>query len=294
MIENTLPFSTKLGENLNDLNDRVLKKKASLMLIDGGVGEGKTTLAVHTGDYVNSLHGLGPISLEFNNHPQIALGGEDFLKKLRECYEKKLPCIIYDEAGDFNRRGSLTRFNQTLNRTFETFRGFRILVILCLPSFNVLDVDIFQKGIPRLLLHLHSRSEKQGNFAGFSLYRMHYVREKMTKLVVKPFAYDIVEPNFRGHFKDLPPSRSAWLDNISTKGKIKELENNEIKISGLMGYNELARKIGRSLIWTRVAISKLKIKHERLIKRQKFFREETLDRLMDYLDTVNDQRKSKK
>ena len=291
---NDLYFSTKLAENLDSLNDRVIKKKASLLLVDGGVGEGKTTLMVHLADYINSLHGKGPISLESKNHPQLALGGEDFLKKLRTCYEEKLPCIIYDEAGDFNRRGSLTRFNATLNRTFETFRGFRILVILGLPSFNVLDNDLFDKGIPRLLVHAYGRTPRQGHISGFSLYRMLYIKERMKKLVVKPFAYTLVDPNFRGHFRDLNPSRSASLDKISTEGKIVELKKSEIKILGLLGYKELSSKLGRSVVWVRMAVGKLRLKPARVINRARYFNEDQFNTLAEHLDSMDGRNRSKK
>lgn len=284
LYENGLPFSEKLAENIKDLIDRIKFNKASMIIVDGGVGEGKTTLAVESADYVNSLYGLPEIKLELKDHPQLAQGGADFLKQLRACYEKKLVVIIYDEAGDFNRRGALTRFNAMLNRTFETFRGFKILVILCLPSFSVLDSDIMNKQIPRLLLHLDSRTMESGNFKGYSLYRMMYIKDKMKKLVVKPFAYDLVEPNFYGHFLDLPKERAKKLDKISTKGKMDVLKKAEVRIEGLMGYSDISKKLGRSIVWVRMAVSKLKIKPTRVITRLRYFDENTVNRLADYLE----------
>lgn len=279
-----LPFSEKLKENIVDLVHRIRNKKASLLIIDGGVGEGKTTLAVEIADLVNEGEGIGKIRLEINNHPQLALGGSEFLKQLRICYETNLPVIVYDEAGDFNKRGALSRFNAMLNRTFETFRGFRILVILCLPSFNVLDVDLMDKQIPRLLLSLSNRSNKYGKFRGYSLYRMMYIKEKMKKLVVKPFAYNLVEPNFYGQFLDLTPERAKQLDKISTKGKIDVLKKSEIKIEGLMGYNEVATKLSRSIPWVRMAVSRLKIKPTRIINKARYFNEDIVNRLSDFIE----------
>jgi len=162
-----LPFSEIIATNLIDLYHRVqLYNKAALIIIDGHVGEGKTTLAVHVADFLNKLANLPQIIFE----DQLGMGGDEFLEKLRLCYKKKLPVVIYDEAGDFNRRAALTRFNANLNRTFETFRAFKIIPILCLPSFWVLDNDLFSKGIPRLLLHLSKRTNKMGRFKGYSLY----------------------------------------------------------------------------------------------------------------------------
>ena len=68
------------------------------------------------------------------------------------CYQERFPAAGYDEAGDFNKRDSLSNFNAMINRTFETFRAFKIVVVLVLPSFSVLDNQLFDNMIPRLLL----------------------------------------------------------------------------------------------------------------------------------------------
>lgn len=280
LYENELPFSSGLDENLKDLQKRIELNKASLMIIDGGVGEGKTTLAVECGDYYNGLYGLPP--LDFKR--QLARGGADFLQKLRVCFADGLPVCIYDESGDFNRRGALTAFNAMLNRTFETFRAFKVLVILVLPSFSVLDNDLFDKQIPRLLLHLDRRNENYGHYKGFSLYRMFYLKKKMEKFIVKPFAYSHVEPNFYGQFLDLTPARAKELDIISTKGKLSILKKAEIKIEGLVGYTEIAHKLGRSVIWCRIAINKLKIKPDRIIGMQRYFKDDIINILADLIE----------
>lgn len=276
-------LDSKLRENINDLVDRVKKNKASLLIIDGGIGEGKTTLGVQIGDYINELFKFPETDIKKNE--QLAMGGEDFLKKLRICYNKKYPVLVYDEAGDFNRRGSLTRFNAMVNRTFETFRAFRIIVILCLPSFHVLDSDLFDKQIPRLLLHLRDRTENQGKYTGYSLYRMRYIKRKMEKLIVPNFAFNMVEPNFYGQFRDLSKKRSQQLDIVSTAGKMKTLIKAEIQVKGLYSYNQLAQKLGRSIVWVRNIIQQLKLKHTDIIQQAKYFDENVLNRLVEYRDS---------
>jgi len=285
----SIPFSEALAENLDDLDARVYAmNKAALIIIDGGVGEGKTTLSVQIADYFNARHGLPEVDLSIQGVKQLAMGGEDFSKKLLICQAAGLPCLSYDEAGDFNKRGSLTRFNALINRTFETYRAFKVIVILALPSFSVLDQEIFDKNIPRLLIRVHSRTMRQGNGKAFSLYRMLYIREKMKKLVVKTQAYGLVDPNFHLHFKDLSPERSKLLDILSTKGKIKELKGAEIKYEGLLSYSDLARKVGRSERWIKKACADLKIKSVKEWQRRYYFPAETTDRLLDYLDGVDD------
>lgn len=278
LYDHGLPFEKRLGLNLDSMNARVDGKKAALIIIDGGVGEGKTTLAVHVADYL----GGKPIILS----EQLAMGGNDFLKKLRICFQKGHRVIIYDEAGDFNRRASLTRFNAMLNRTFETYRAFKIIVILVLPNFAVLDQDIFDKKIPRLLLDCYNRSMEYGNFRAYSLYRMLYIREKMKKLVVKPLAFQFTTPNFLGHFLDLPPDRCKALDALSTAGKMKELEGAEIKLSGLLTRADMAQKLVRSVSWVDESLRHLRIKAVKKVDGRAYFPEEVVDRLVDYIDEM--------
>ena len=113
---------------------------------------------------------------------------------------------------------------------------------------------------------------------------MMYIRNRMDKLVVKNFAYDLVENNFRGQFLDVPSQRAKQLDRISTQGKLITLRKSEIKIEGLMGYTEIAHKLGRSVVWVRMAVSRLRIKPTRIIHRARYFDQEIVNRLADFLD----------
>lgn len=284
LYDHGLPFAKELGKNLDSQIKRIDLNKASLIIIDGGVGEGKTTMGIELADYINEKRGLEKVKLQVKDHPQLALGGEQFVRQLRKCYKEDLPAIVYDEAGDFNRRGSLTRFNAMINRTFETYRTFNIIVILCLPCFHALDNDLFLKGIPRLLIHLDRRSEKYGYFKGYSLYRMFYIRKKMDKMVVKQFAYQRVNPNLIGNFLDLTIERAKSLDKISTAGKLEVIKKSEIKLEGLLNYKDLAEKVGRSMIWCRKAVAELRIKHKRVINRVRYFDGDVANRLIDFLE----------
>jgi hypothetical protein len=271
-----LPFSELLGTNIDDLIDRVDNRKASLIIIDGGVGEGKTTLLVHLLNYINAKRNQPPIDY---TGPQLAMGGADFLKKMRECHEKGLPCIGYDEAGDFNRRGALTGFNAMLNRTFETFRAFKCIVVVCLPNFAVLDNQLFDNKIPRMLLHLSGRSHSYGNFDAFGLNEMEWLKFWIGKCKVKNYAWSRVYPNFYGHFLDLDPEESAKLDKVTTKTKLKILEKAEVKIEGFVSYADISSKINRPVFWCRNAINQLKLKSTKKIGKVKYFDKNVLDQL---------------
>lgn len=278
-----LPFSENLARNLDAQMERIKNKKASMIITDGQVGEGKTTLSVELADYINSKHDLPEIDLK-KKAVQYAYGGSDFTEKLRLCYRDKLPVCIYDEAGDFNKRGSLSRFNAMLNRTFETFRAFKVIVILSLPSFHVLDNDLFTKGIPRLLLHCHNRGHKYGDFSGYGLYRQFYLKEAMRKAVCKPLAFKFTRPNFRGHFLDISKIRSKQLDHISTSKKLKELKEQELALQNLITYVQISEKLNMSIDWVRRSTNKLKIKSIKEIKKVKYFDKEIINRLADFLD----------
>lgn len=284
------PFSEILAFNLQDLNQRVQNKKASLLVLDGGVGEGKTTLLVEVLDYLNKLNGHPEVQIEDekgNAGPQLAMGGVEFLKKLRVCFDKKLPCIGYDEAGDFSKRGSLTKFNAMLNRTFETFRAFKCIVVIALPCFNVLDNQLFDNQIPRCLIHLQNRSQTHGNFDAYGLDEINWIRYWMTKWPKhKTKAYGKVIPNYRGHFLDLSPARSKRLDVVSIKNKLAILRKSEVKIEGLISYPEMANKLDRSVIWVRKAVSDLNIKHKRIVDRAKFFEPHVLNQLAEHLENT--------
>ena len=271
LYKHGLPFSRPLDKSIADLKDRIKKKKASMIVIDGGVGEGKTTLAVEVAEAYQGK------PLDFKR--QYAMGGDDFQEKLVICYDSKLDVLIYDEAGDFNTRGALTGFNQMLNRVFDTFRAFKILVILVLPNFAVLDNPLFDKRIPRMLIHCHNRSIRQGEFSVYSLYRMYYLKHKIKKYIVPAYAYTGTTPNYRGHFLDLSPNKSIELEKISIEGKKNIVNENILKNRGLMNYKDLARKLGKSVVWVRMQIKKKGIKESKIYKRSYYFDKGVYERL---------------
>lgn len=267
-----LPFSEKTGETLDSQMKRIKSKKASMILIDGGIGEGKTTLSVELADYINGG--------EINFSKQLALGGDEFQEKLRICFDLKLPVLVYDEAGDFNSRGALTSFNRQLNRIFDTYRAFKIIVIVVLPNFAVLDQSLFDKQIPRVLIHCHNR-KNQGNYSVYSLKRMMYIKHKMKKIVVPFEAYRFTTPNHRGHFLDIAQARSIMLDKRSTAGKLDIITENVLKNQGLLTYQEISRKVKRSVDWTRRTISNKGLKHTQTYKKKKYFDNSVVDILVD-------------
>jgi len=270
-------ISKSIGENVDTLLDRIKLKKASLIIIDGQQGEGKTTLAVGIADFVERK----PCNLK----DQLALGGVDFEQKLEKAIMKGYKVLIYDEAGDFSKRGALTSFNQRLNRLFETFRTFGILVIMCLPSFNVLDNGIFINGVPRMLLNCHARDRKDGAVRGYALSEMFYLKYSMKKEVNPLVSYSKITPNFRGKFHDLTPKRSYELDEISKEAKLGLLQT-ELALKGMYNFRDICSELGISYSYTRQVIKDLGIEPEKIHKKVKYFDAEILETLRVEVDKL--------
>lgn len=235
-------FGLPTQKNILAIKERiVVKRKAGLIIIDGFSGEGKTTLGVEILEFYQGF--------KIDYETQYAMGGEQFKHKLNLCRKKGLSVILYDEAGDYSKRGALTTFNKDLNRTFQTFRTYQILVILQLPNFDILEQQIFLEGIPRLLLNCHGRTQEYGNIRGYGLKEMFWLKYNMSREVVKPLAYNKVIPNFRDHFKDLPKARSLELDRISTEGKAEILNNQTINRDEEYSIKQVEKLLNRSFSW---------------------------------------------
>lgn len=289
------PFSEIVGDNIEEIIKRIDKKKAAAILIDGQMGEGKTTLAIEVAEFVAKLRNkkvmlikAGEVGFydtyDVDTDKQLAMGGEDFQEKMQMCIDAKLPVCIYDEAGDFSKRGSITQFNQRLNRLFQTFRTFQILVILCLPCFDILDKQFFVEGVPRVLLNCHNRSAKQGEIRGYALEEMFYLKHYMGKEVVPMRAYQKVTPNFRGHFLDLPIQKSKKLDEISTTTKKEVLSTNILKNRGLVSYYDMAKRLNKNPDTIRILISKLGLQPTTKFKQRNYFEEGVMLMVQQHLE----------
>jgi hypothetical protein len=275
IYDNGKPFNDKMVENIKCIKKRILHNKAGIIIVDGGVGEGKTTLGTHIADEYQGSY--------INFKKQYAFGGDQFQEKLQICYDSELSVIIYDEAGDFSKRGALTEFNKRLIRVFETFRAFKILVIVVLPNFSVLENSLFDLKIPRFLFNCHNRTDKQGEIRAYSLYRMLWLKSKMNdhKLVIKQMAYSSVTPNFRGHFLDLTLDRAEELNKICMEGKLNSLSDNVLKSRGLITKDYIMSKLNRSKVWVTKYLVKLNIKPKVVYKKKNYYEQHILETLRD-------------
>lgn len=264
-----------LINNLELLKKRIYdKKKASLIIIDGFQGEGKTTLAVQVADYLEGKE----INLE--TPEQLAVGGKDFQDKFNICIEKGYKVIIYDEAGDFDKYSTYTEFNKTLAQFFRMFRTYKILVIMVLPNFNDLDGRLFKNGVPRLLLHCQNKGRSYGNFKAYGLWRIEHLRMKLklfSNKILPQEIYKHVRPNFMGRFYDLEKDRSLKLDKISTEGKNDIRIKTRIKETGLLSVKDIANELGRSLIWVKTKLASKELKPALVFKKAHYYEKDTLN-----------------
>ena len=273
---NGLKIDTTLKKNLNGCVERVDGKKASLIIIDGGVGEGKTTLGTICAMEISKEKGE-----PFSILDQVRQGGEDFLKGMEWCVENNRSVIVYDEAGDFNTRASLTHFNKNMNRVFETYRALRIIVILCLPSFADVDSSLMKKKISRMLIHCYSRTKNRGNYKVYSLWRMWYLKKGFKQVTVPDDAFKMTTPNFFGHFKDLDPADSKILEEHSLEAKKKIITDGTMKDRNMIGIKRIAEETG----FSDVSIHKYIKKFEPVVERvgnKKFYHKEIVQDIIDH------------
>lgn len=264
------PFSAKLAYNLSQQEQRVESNKASAIIIDGGVGSGKTTMAVHIADFYEKR--------VINPEEHIGQGGEHFMDKLAQCIAKGFSTCIYDEAGDFNKRGALTKFNNMMNRIFEKYRAMKIKIIIVLPSMSLLDNTIFINQIPRGLIHMERKTgASSADFSAYNLYRAFYLKKQMKDIVVSPQAYKIVKPNFYGHVHDLCPERALILDRLSTTAKKDDLTSSIIKGQSLKTPSEIAKEIGRSKVWVNNKIKEMAIAPNINYRTRRYFNTSTIE-----------------
>jgi len=274
------PFSNNvITDNLRIIDNRVRKKNlASVVIIDGGLGKGKTTTAVQMASFLQG----SPIDFE----KQLALGGGELMEKLSICRKEKLPVLVYDEASDFNRRGALTKFNAEVNRVFDVCRAFKVVIFVVLPCVVVLDKDIFNKGIVRATFHVADKSKKFNLCWAYSAYRSAYLIRDLKDSKKNPVlgkAYLKTYFNFDFRTYDLTKERAKELEKFSTNAKLKVLRNSTIKLQGLSNMDQLAEQLGMSKGWVSLTIRHKKIPCKAVHNRMKYFDSSTLLKLKSYI-----------
>lgn len=223
LYRNGYPWNDALQQNLEDLDKRTFKskrKKPTIIIIGGASGWGKTTLATLIGSWFQG-------ELIDLKH-QKAEGAKDFGKCLDYCMQNNKRVLLYDEAGDFSKDSVQTIVTKNINRVLDTWRTFRILLIMIAPDVGVFPNAPFDKKLPRLYINMTGGSDVQSNYDAYSYVGMSWIRFKILQLRRKHalahiIAHSQVIPNFRGHIKEPPVWFQEYVDKSSDAGKQKEI-----------------------------------------------------------------------
>ena len=222
LYPNGLPFSEELLLNLEEVKKRTFynpRHLPSAIVIDGASGLGKTTLAFLIGSYLQG----SPLDMDF----QRGIGIKEFLAKAIWVIKNNKKVIIYDEAGDFERKATNTKASRVLNRFFDLYRTFAIVPIIVLPSFLKLDSGLFINKIPRFLIHLKGGDDNATYYDGYSLAGMmkirHYFYYNQRFIPILEDVFKKFQPTFRGGFLKPPDNVLGLVDKKSDDGKLLEL-----------------------------------------------------------------------
>lgn len=287
-FENGLPFYSEefcknekeektnaIQYNLDKIYERTAKRLPSVIIIDGGSGEGKSTYGTLIVDYYNKKDNKEPMKLK---GIQYAKGGKEFTKKLKQVYNEGYHAIIYDEAGDLNRKTTLSRFNRTMDMVFNQVRIYELIIILITQSVGYLENDLFTKGIVRMLINCYGRKDlKISYFRAYELDRINYLRQAIKKEVTPSKAYQKITANNYGKFYNLSKEREEELHEIGFNKKDDDINQGDLKLDGLINYQDIAYKTHQTIASIRMKISRLKIKPEKKYKRKVYYKEEIID-----------------
>lgn len=228
VYENGLAIDESIHKNVVKSIITKNKDKRSLpcLLVTGVPGSGKTTLAIHIAETIEGRK----LDLELEDHPQIAMGGQELMEKALICYERKHKVIIYDEASDLNNKRQLSRLNNDLINFFAKARSLGLIIIICLQNVKHIDGTIFELGVIDGMLYC---KEKHPTFTQVGIYdvpQIAYILHhayKSGRMWWLP--YKLVGPYAYGKFKALPPDRDLKLRTLTLMQKREDIKKRNDK-----------------------------------------------------------------
>lgn len=279
--ENGTPFDNIeiIDKNIKEILLAIQDKQPIIIIIDGGQSSGKTTLATLLTDRLNQFYNKPLMELN-GQSPQYSQGGEQFVHRLPKAAEQGYPSVIYDESGDYGRKGALSKFNKTMDRAMDIIRVYKLAVIIIVHNFaKQVPNEMIDKQIATMLIHCKKRKPGRNCVYAqtYDYQGMCWIKYYMKTEVVPENAYKKVYPNFHFRFKNLPPNREEELDRLSSRNK-KELWNTvDIKIQGLIDIKELSRNVNYSVATLRKKLKEYKIKESLIDKKKKYYNQETIN-----------------
>lgn len=260
--------SANLAEDIKLWIQKINNDFASIIIIDGGMGQGKTTLGVQLQKIVNS---------KFDLTKQIGVGGDKFLEVVDYCIRTKKEGIIYDEAGDLSKVGAISKFNKKMMRFFETARQYKLKLIVILPRFFRLENYLFDLDSVEFLINVHDRQPgKQGNYRVYDKEGISWLRFWSAKIVDKTRIYKKVSPLYRGHFLDLPETQRRELAAFSMAGKDGIRTAAILEEKGLINIEGIADHYNKSVEWARKFVNQYRVKAVKVIGKRRYYKSNSL------------------
>jgi len=207
-----------LESNFKEWKKRIKNNSYAAIMILSPPGRGKTTLAVN-------------IAKKYQGEPmdyscQLAAGFEDLKQKLELCRQKNKKVIIFDEAGEISNRDALTNANKQFLKILDTYRAYKIFLIVCLQRFSMIDSAVLETEVIRGGIYIENKSKSYASAGVYSLtdlFRVAGIMAKIRKFKNQPpnAAFRSVNPMIRLKFLPLPPDEQAFLDKMSLESKQK-------------------------------------------------------------------------
>ncbi len=196
---------------------------ASLIIVDGGLGSGKSTMAAQMLRQIDP----GFVATKESFKLRYLLGGAALMETAVKAHEQGARGLIFDEAGiDLSSRSAMSLMNKNLNSFFQLYRALKIVVILVLPSVRILDKQVYEFDIHRFQVHTHSKLH--GSYNRYRLWdrkAMMFLRLSIEKRVDSRDAYFSRTgfSNGDGFSKALPSAYQELLDSFGLEAKKERL-----------------------------------------------------------------------
>jgi hypothetical protein len=232
-----------LKSNLDALKHSVIKKNHDgFILISAREGFGKTTLGLQVITYLDPTFDLS----------RVCFTPEQFLEAVENA--EKFQGILFDETmWALGSRNAMSRINKVLIKVMSEMRSKNLFVVMCIPSFFMMDWYVAQHRSTGLLY-----ISKRGHLASYD-----YPTKKKLYLKGKKYHTYSVSPNFIGRFtKYFPVNQeeydkkkqkaiNSWIKHKQSDSGWKEQRDlliNKCVEEKLMKRTEIAELLGISLM----------------------------------------------
>ena len=262
--------------------DYVVKANSAVIIsMDGTQGSGKTTLATLAVDHINAIDGKPLMDLDDKDCIQYAMGGDQFMRKLPMVSGSGFHVMVYDEGGDYSRKGAVTRFNKTMDRAMDIMRVHKCIIIFVCHYFpKQVPSEMVDKGIVTCLIHCKKRAPEQSFVTAqvFGYLAISFMINHWLKKIIVPEQIYRGE-NFTFTFRNISEDRSLKLALLGSNKKKELWDLSEIRLNGLVSQQEIATAIGKSQSYVKKKILNLGVEAEKKYKNRKFYSLSVLETL---------------